>query len=184
MRAGIIHRYDISSVVFPSIAEELQFVDGLNLISGERLRNEFLTRNSELATTINNYIDNGQLIPKDLWVPFYTSLFDSEQLNIFCGLWTNLEHFKEFELYFNSNNVRLEFIKYYRINDIQRAIDIAVERYSKVFANNTHHLKTKIEEYDHKIMELCDYARQFYNVELLDYFDDEIRVNDANKCSE
>ncbi|WKV11815.1 hypothetical protein [Marivirga harenae] len=179
MRTGIIHRYDISSVVFPSIAEELQSVDGLNLISGERLRKEFLTRNSQLANTINNCIENGELIPKDLWAPFYTSLNESEKLNVFCGLWTNLDHFKEFERYFNRNNIRLEFIKYYRINDIQRAIDLAVEKYSKVFENNTEHLKKKIEEYDNRIMELCAYAKQIYNVELLDYFDDEIRVNDT-----
>ena len=150
--------------------------DNLNLIYGERLRQEFLNGESQLAKEINKYINNGELIPKAYWVPFYTALWDSSKTNVFCGLITHIDQFKLFESYFLDNNISINFIKYYKINNLAAVVDLAVEKYAKVFKGNTEHLITRIKEFESRIEPICKYVQDKYNLELFDYMESEIKI--------
>ncbi|MGS0526433.1 hypothetical protein ACU8V7_15895 [Zobellia nedashkovskayae] len=134
-----------------------------------------------MANTINGYVNSGKLIPKELWVPFFTSIWDDKKHNVFCGIITQLEQFKLFEKYFEENNLKIDFIKYYEIKNIDKARKIAEEKYSKLFKNNTEFLAKEILEFNVKVREICNYAQDKYDVEYLDYFNNAVEITDANK---
>lgn len=176
MKVGIIYRCNISTVVFPGISEMIISNYQLNLIDGERLRKEFLSGDSSLAKEINKYINNGELIPKEYWVPFFTSLCDSNKTNVFCGLINNLEQFKEFERYFIDNNISIDFIKYYKINDLESIVDLAVQKYAKVYKGNEEYLIKRIKEFEERIEQILQYIDAKYNLEILDYLASKIEI--------
>lgn len=59
----LIFRFNISEIVFKSIEQTIVSDKQLNIISGDRIRNEFLKGESLVAQEINNYINEGKLIP-------------------------------------------------------------------------------------------------------------------------
>ena len=176
MRASFIYRFNISEYVIPEIPDFVVNKCGLNIITGQRLREEFLSGDSELAVKINAHIDKGEMIPQNLWIPFYTSLWDNEKHNVFCGLYFNLAHFKFFESYVNERNVRIDKIIYLKVNDIDRLISLAVEKNNKAYADNTELLRKRIVDFDDRIKEIVDYASGVYPVEVLDILDNQIKI--------
>jgi len=180
MKIGIIYRFGLSPVVFPTIEESIKEKAGFNLISSKRIRNEFLTTNNKLAQTINRYIDEGKLIPEELWVPFFTSIWDDKKDNIFCGLFTQLFQFKLFEEHLKEKNLKINFIKYYQIQNIGKVREYAQEKYSKLYKNSPL-LEEKITEFNKQIESICQYAKDKYHLEYLDYFDDPIEILNNNK---
>lgn len=176
MKTGIIYRYDVSSVVFPRISEMIVSEQNLNLIDGQRLRQEFLNGESELAKEINKFVDNGDLIPIEYWVPFFTALWDSNKTNVFCGLITHIDQFMEFEKHFIDNDISIDFIKYFKINDLDSVVQLAVEKYAKVFKDNEEHLIKRIKQFEERIEPICEYVEGKYNLEVIDYMTSEIEI--------
>ena len=148
----------------------------LNLIDGQRLREEFLNGESELAEKINKFVDNGELIPIEYWVPFYTALWDTNKTNVFCGLITHIDQFKEFEKHFIDNNISIDFIKYFKITDLESVVNLAIEKYAKVFKNNEEHLVKRIKQFEERIEPICEYVNRKYNLETIDYMVSEIKI--------
>lgn len=176
MKVSFVYRFNISEIVFPKIAETISGNEKLNLISGQRLSDEFLNKKSELANKINGYIDSGELIPQNLWVPFFTSLWSNEKHNVFCGLVSNLEQFKLFESYFKERDIRINKIVYLKLTDVDKLISLAVEKYSKAYGGNSDSLRKRIAEYNDKIRSIIDYATGIYPIEVMDFFDTRINI--------
>ena len=57
----IIFRFNISEIVYPPIEEIVYSEKKVNIISGDRIRNEFLKSENTIANKINNFINNGEL---------------------------------------------------------------------------------------------------------------------------
>ena len=170
MKVAFIYKYDLFKY-FPSIEETIKDKNDINIITGNRLRKEVLSIESEFSKKFNYYIDNGKLMPNELWIPFFSSLCVEKQLNVYCGLVGNLEQFKLFESYCNENQIKIEFIKYYKIKNILKVQNILEEKNPENLDFYREVLEKRITEYNSRIEQILKYVDSKYKVEYLDYFD-------------
>lgn len=171
----IIFRFNISEVVYPPIEEIIRSEKKVNIISGNRIRNEFLKSENSIANEINNYINNGELIPAELWCPFWTSMIYEGQVNIFTAAIGNIDQFKEFEKCIEAKGIKLSEIIYLKLNDISKITKMAKQKYSKMY-DDEEILKRHIEEYNKMREEVINYALPKYKVSMDDFFLEEIKV--------
>jgi|GEM_PF-1582014 len=171
----IIFRFNISEVIYPSVEEILYSENGLNIISEDRIRNDFLKSDHVIANKINSYIDNGELIPTALWLPFWLSMIHREQMNVFTAGIGDLNQFKEFEKFLEANNFKLSEIIYLKLNDISKITQMAKEKYSKMY-DDEEILRNHIEKYNKMREKVIDYALPKYKVSMHDFFSERIKV--------
>lgn len=108
----LIFRFSLPEIVYPSVESFIVTKNDINIISSTRMKDEFLKDETELAKTINLFFDNGKLLPKEYWVPFWTSLLEIEKHNIFTCFFGNTEEFKVFENYISEQKFILNKIIY------------------------------------------------------------------------
>lgn len=171
----IVFRFNISEVVYPPIEEFLYSDKELNIISGNRIKNEFLKSENTIANQINNCINNGELIPTEIWCPFWTCMISEGQMNVFTAAIGNLEQFKEFEKCMTANEFRLSEIIYLKLNDISRITQMAKEKYYKM-SDDEEILRNHIEKYNEMREEVIRYALPKYKVVIEDFFLEKIKV--------
>lgn len=171
----IIFRFNISEVVYPSVEEILYSEKQLNIISADRIKNDFLKSDHAIATKINSYIDNGELIPTALWQPFWLSMIYKGQMNVFTAGIGDLNQFKEFEECLEINNYTLSEIIYLKLNDISKITQMAKQKYLKMYDDEAI-LRNHIEKYNKMREEIIDYALPKYKVSMDDFFSKQIEV--------
>ena len=103
----LIFRFNIPEVVYPKLEELIISEKRINIITGNKIRNEFLKSGNEIAEKINYFVDQGKLIPTEYWCPFWTSMITENKLNIFISMIGDLEQFKEFEKCLITKNYNL-----------------------------------------------------------------------------
>lgn len=171
----IVFRFNISEVVYPSVEEILFSEKELNIISGNRIKNDFLKSNNEIANKINEYIDNGELIPTELWHPFLLSMISEGKTNVFAAGIGGLKQFKEFEEYLETNNFRFSEIIYLKLNDVSKITQMAKEKYPKMH-DNEQILKNDIQRYSEMREEIINYVLPKYKVSIEDFFSKQVKV--------
>ncbi|MTH14144.1 nucleoside monophosphate kinase [Flavobacterium sp. LC2016-01] len=171
----IIFRYNISEVVYPPIEEIVYSEKKVNIISGDRIKNDFLKSENPIANKINNLINNGELIPTQLWSSFWTAMIHEEQINVFTAAIGNIEQFKEFEKCIESKKFTLTEIIYLKLNDISKLTEMAKQKYFKMY-DNEDILKKHIEEYHTMREEVINYALPKYKVSIHDFFLEQIKI--------
>ena len=171
----LIFRFHISEVVYPSVENIIQSEKKLNIISGNRIRSEFLKSGTEIAEKINYYIDNGKLIPTEYWCPFWTSMISEGSVNVFTSMIGDIKQFKEFERCLNLKKYNLTEIIYLKINEKQKLTEIAKQKYSKIY-DDSDILDKRIDDYQKMRQEIIDYADSKYNVIEKDFFVTELKM--------
>jgi adenylate kinase family enzyme len=171
----IIFRFNISEIVYPPIEEIVRSENKLNIISGDRIRYEFLKSENTIANKINNFINNGELIPTQFWCPLWTSMIYEGQINVFTSAIGDIEQFKEFEKCIETKKFTLTEIIYLKLNDISKLTEMAKQKYSKIY-DNEGILKKHIEEYNIMREEIINYALPKYKVSINDFFSEQIKI--------
>ncbi len=173
----IIFRFNISEIVFPTIEQLLVSDKELNIVSGNRIRNEFLKSDSKIAEQINNFINDGKIIPKEYWCPFWTALIKEQKVNIFTTFFFlgTLEQFVEFENCIELKEYKLTEIIYLKVNDLKKLTELAKKKYGKIY-DQTDIIQKHIEEYQKLKEEIIDYAKTDYKITEIDFFKTEILI--------
>lgn len=171
----LIFRFNISEIVFKSIEQTIVSDKQLNIISGDRIRNEFLKGESLVAQEINNYINEGKLIPIEYWCPFWTAQIIEGQINVFTSMIGNIDQFKEFEKCIELKNYKLTEILYLKVNRIDELTQLAKLKYGKIY-NQSDILKKDIEDYQKMREEIIEYTKNKYEIVIKDFFETEIKV--------
>ncbi|MFC0777329.1 hypothetical protein [Flavobacterium sp. HJSW_4] len=168
----IIFRFNISEVAYPSVEEILYSEKELNIISGNRIKNDFLKSENTIANKINSCIENGELIPAELWYPFCISMISEGKTNVFAA---GIGDLKEFEECLETNNFRLSEIIYLKLNDISKITQMAKVKYPKMY-DDEEILKNDIERYNKMREEIINYALPKYKVVIEDFFSKQIKL--------
>ncbi|WP_395076697.1 nucleoside monophosphate kinase [Flavobacterium sp.] len=171
----LIFRFHISEIVFKSIEQTIVSNKKVNIISGDRIRNEFLKGESSIAKEINNYINEGKLIPTEFWCPFWKALIVEEQMNIFTSLIGNVVQFKQFEKCIELKNYKLTEIIYLKVNNIDKLTELAKHKYGKIYEESDV-LKKNIKDYHTMRDAIIKYAENKYKIVNKDFFETEIKV--------
>jgi len=171
----LIFRFHISDIVFQSIEQAIISDKKINIISGDRIRNEFLKSESTIAKEINNFINEGKLIPTEYWCPFWTALIKEGQLNLFTSLIGNIEQFKLFEKCIENKKYKMKEIVYLKLNEIDKLTDLAKQKYGKIY-DDSNVLKKHIEEYQKMREEIIEYSKNKYEIVIKDFFETEIII--------
>jgi adenylate kinase family enzyme len=169
----IIFRYNISEVVYTPTEEIVYSEKRINIISENRIKNDFLKSDHSIANKINDFINNGELIPTELWCPFWIAMINEEQLNVFTSAIGNIEKFKEFENCMENKKFRITEIIYLKLNDISKLTQMAKQKYSKIY-DDQEILKKHIEDYHNMRDEIINYASPKYKVSIDDFFSEKI----------
>jgi adenylate kinase family enzyme len=171
----LIFRFSISEIVFQPIEKAIVSDKRINIISSDRIRNEFLKGESTIAKEINNFINEGKLIPTEYWCPFWTALITEGQLNIFTSLIGNIEQFKLFEKCIENKKYKLTEIVYLKLIEIDKLTDLAKQKYGKIY-DDSEVLRKHIEGYQKMRDEIILYAENKYRIINKDFFETEIRI--------
>ncbi len=174
-KVSFVFRFNISEVVYPSVDELIYSRDDLNFITGDRVRREFLTSDNDVARQIQSFIDKGELIPKDYWWPFWTSLLKRDAHNVYTAFVGNVEQLREFESHLIDEQVSINKIVRLRVNDIDRLTRLAKEKYSKIYDRSDILIK-HIMDYEAIKDELISYAQTKYDVTVDDFFTERIEI--------
>lgn len=171
----LIFRFNISELVSNPVEELIVSTEKINIISGDSVRNIFLKTNNEIAIKINSCIDNGELIPTELWCPFWTAMIIESQVNVFTSLIGNLKQFKEFETCIKTQKFLIKKIYFLKVHDMIELAQLGKEKYNKVYDDTEDTIK-RINEYQIMKQEIIEYAQDKYEITIQDYFDTEITV--------
>jgi adenylate kinase family enzyme len=171
----LIFRFNISEIVFKSIEQTIVSDKQLNIISGERIRNEFLKGESVVAKEINYYINEGKLIPIEYWCPFWTGQIIEGQINVFTSMIGSIDQFKEFEKCIELKNYKLTEILYLKVNRIDELTELAKLKYRKIY-DQSDILKKDIEDYQKMREEIIEYSKNKYEIVIKDFFETEIKI--------
>jgi adenylate kinase family enzyme len=174
-KVSFVFRFNISEVVYPSVDNFIVSSDQLNFITGERVRREFLTKDTEVSRRIQKFIDDGELIPKEYWWPFWTGLLKRDSHNIYTAFIGEVEQLKEFEKHIDDEKVSINKIVRLKVNNIDRLVKLAKEKYGKIY-DRTDILTQHINEYEAKKDELITYAKTKYKVTVDDFFSEKIEL--------
>jgi adenylate kinase family enzyme len=172
---SFVFRFNISEVVYPSVDKFIDSRDNLNFITGDRVRREFLTGDTEISRQIQSFIDKGGLIPKEYWWPFWTGLLKRDAHNLYTAFVGDVEQLKEFESHIVDEKVRINKIVQLKVNDIDKLVRLAKAKYSKVY-DQSDILTKRIKDYETKKDELITYAQTKYNVVVDDFFTEKIEL--------
>ncbi|MBF4466173.1 nucleoside monophosphate kinase [Flavobacterium sp. LC2016-12] len=171
----VIFRFNISEIVFKSIEQTIISDKHLNIITGDRIREEFLKGESAIANEINNFMNEGKLIPIEYWYPFWTAQIIEGQVNVFTSMIGNIDQFKEFEKCLKLKNYNLTEIIYLKVNRIDELTELAKLKYGKIY-NQSDILKKHIIDYQIMREEIIEYSKNKYEIIIKDFFESEIKI--------
>ncbi|GAB2777458.1 hypothetical protein GCM10027275_20680 [Rhabdobacter roseus] len=171
----IIFRFNISEIVFPPIEQLLVSDKEINIVSGNKIRNDFLKSESEIALKINSFINDGKIIPKEYWCPFWTALIKEQRINIFTAFFGELDQFIEFEKCIEIKKYNLSEVIYLKVNDLTELSELAKKKHSKIY-DRTDIIKKRVQDYQKIKEEIIEYAKTKYKITEMDFFETEILV--------
>ncbi len=120
-------------------------------------------------------MDEGEVIPKEYWWPFWTSLLKRDSHNVYTAMVGNVEQLKEFERHLIDEKVSINKIVRLKVNDIDKLVKLAQQKYNKIY-DQTDILIQHIKEYEAKKDELEAYAKTKYEVAVDDFFIEKIEL--------
>ena len=169
----LIFRFNISEIVYPSVEQLIKSKKQLNIISYDKIKDELL-KNKDFEK-INNFINNGELIPEKYWCPFLISMVKEGMLNIFTAGIGNISMFKEFETFSENNNYKITELKYLKVNDIPKLFDIAKDKYFKIY-DDYEIFNKQILNYQNLREEFLRQVDTKYEITINDFFTEEITL--------
>jgi adenylate kinase family enzyme len=138
------------------------------------VRREFQTADNEVSQEIKSFVDEGKLIPKEYWWPFWTSLLKSDSHNVYTAFVGDVEQLKEFEKHINEERVSIYKIVWLKVNDIDKLVKLAM-KYRKIY-DRSDILTQHIKDYEATKDKLVAYAKTKYNVSVDDFFTERIEL--------
>lgn len=127
----IILRKHIYENVYPPLDSFIHSREELNIINSSRIRGELQWSDSELVKTVNQFINNGKLIPNEYLGPFVASFLNPNIHNVYTSMLGSVEHFTIFENYISDQKYAIKELIYLKINDVEKLVQLATEKYAK-----------------------------------------------------